>query len=518
MRLTPAPFLASILLLALASASAWANPACLVRTNDTPEKLLECVTLDGVRLHQSVLQAIADVSDGTRLAGTRGYDLSATYVAFLMRAVGYHVQEQPFDFTSYRPLGPSTLEQTAPTAVTYVEETDYTLVSQTVPGDVVAPVTAVDLQLGPGNTSTSGCEPEDFSSFPIGNIALIQRGTCSFQQKAEHAAAAGAVGVILFNQGNTADRQGLLNGTLSAEYAGGIPVLFATYDRGVEWSGTPGLVLHMVADVFRAVVTTVNVIAESRFGRSDSVVMVGAHLDSVPEGPGINDNGSGSAALLEVALYMHNVRPHNKVRFAWWSAEESGLIGSNFYVNALSPAEQQQIALYLNFDMVGSPNYVRFIYDGDGSTFGLAGPPGSEAIEALFADFYTGRELAFEPTEIDFRSDYAAFFNAGIPFGGLFTGAEGIKTPEQAALYGGVAGEPYDPCYHQACDTFANVNLEVLDLNADAIAFATLHYAMESQPPGAQMATQLPGAQARRGVRPLVPAHTPERTGHRFVR
>jgi Zn-dependent M28 family amino/carboxypeptidase len=362
-----------------------------------------------------------------------------------------------------------------------VEDTDYNLMAQTDPGDVTGPVTAVDLDLGLGNSSTSGCEAADFAGFPAGHIALVQRGACTFQLKAENAAAAGAVGAIIFNQGNADGRFGLINGTLSANYAGGIPVFFATYGRGVEWAGTAGLELNMIADVFRGEATTSNVLAETKDGRDDNVIMVGAHLDSVNEGPGIQDNGSGSAAILEVAEQMAKVKPRNKVRFAWWGAEESGLIGSDFYVFGLPEEERDKIALYLNFDMIGSPNYVRFIYDGDGSTFGLVGPDGSAAIEKFFEDFYADRGLAFEPTEISFRSDYAAFFDSGIPFGGLFTGAEGIKTPDQAATYGGTAGEQYDPCYHLACDTFDNISLEVLDLNSDAVAASTLQYAMNTQ-------------------------------------
>ncbi len=257
--------------------------------------------------------------------------------------------------------------------------------------------------------------------------------------------------------------------------------MFATYDRGVEWSSTSGLVLSMVVDVFRGEATSFNVLGETPSGDPNNVVMVGAHLDSVNEGPGIQDNGSGSAAILEVAEQMAKVKPRNKVRFAWWGAEESGLVGSDFYVFGLPDEERDQIALYLNFDMIGSPNYVRFIYDGDGSAFGLAGPPGSAVIEEFFEEFYNRRGLAFEPTQISFRSDYAAFFDSGIPFGGLFTGAEGIKTSEQVAIYGGTAGDQYDPCYHLACDTFDNISLEVLDLNADAVAAATLQYAMNAE-------------------------------------
>ena len=203
----------------------------------------------------------------------------------------------------------------------------------------------MDLSLGAGNASTSGCEPEDFAGFPSGSIALIQRGSCNFEVKAENAAAAGAVGVIIFNQGNTEERKGLENVTLGDTYEGGIPALFATYDNGVAWSQTPGLQVRMVADVIREKTQTFNLVAETRRGDPQNVVMAGAHLDSVFEGPGINDNGSGSAAILEVAEQLAKVKPWNTVRFAWWSAEESGLVGSTNYVDSLSPAELDRIAV-----------------------------------------------------------------------------------------------------------------------------------------------------------------------------
>ena len=139
------------------------------------------------------------------------------------------------------------------------------------------------------------------------------------------------------------------------------------------------------------------------------------------------------------------------------------------------------IALYLNFDAIGSKNYVRFIYDGDGSAFGLPAPPGSEAIEILFEDFYTDRGLESKPTPINFRSDYAGFLFLGIPIGGIFAGFDGIKTEAEAMIFGGTAGERYDPCYHSPCDNIDNINYEILDLNADAIAYAALHYAMNTE-------------------------------------
>ena len=170
------------------------------------------------------------------------------------------------------------------------------------------------------------------------------------------------------------------------------------------------------------------------------------------------------------------------MRFAWWGAEELGLVGSTAYVNGLTPAEQDDIALYLNFDMIGSPNHVFFIYDGDDSDGDGTnpGPPGSAGIEELFESYYTGLGLPFKGTGFSGRSDYRPFIEVGIPAGGLFTGAEGVKTPEEAALWGGTANVQYDPCYHRACDTFDNINLEAYDVNTDAVAFSTLHYAMNT--------------------------------------
>jgi Zn-dependent M28 family amino/carboxypeptidase len=461
-----------------------AGPAgCESRNNNTVKKLLECVTVEGVREHQAALQAIADANGGNRFAGLPGHDASVDYVVDRLRAAGYDPVVQPFDYLAFTESGPSQLRQTAPGQVTYVQDVDFGVIDQSDPGDVTAAVTPVDLQLGLGNTSTSGCEAADFAGFPAGNIALLQRGSCTFELKAENAAAAGAVGIVIFNQGNTAaaDRQGIPAVTLTANNTSGIPVLGTTYALGAALAGTPGLRMRVFANTVREIKTTYNVLAETSSGDDSNVVMVGGHLDSVFAGPGINDNGSGSAAILEVAEQMRKVKPHNTVRFAWWSAEESGLVGSTFYVKSLTAAEQSDIALYLNFDMIGSPNYVRFVYDGSGDV-GPAGPVGSTAIEDLFNGFYASRGLAFEPTPFDGRSDYGPFIAAGvdIPAGGLFTGAEGIKTPAQVATYGGTAGQQYDPCYHAACDTFANNSNAVLDLNSDAIAFATLTYAMDT--------------------------------------
>lgn len=449
-----------------------ASPSCPNRVNNTFAKLLECVTLEGVREHQTALQGIADANGGNRAAGTPGYDQSVDYIVAKMTAAGYHVTRNAFPFV-YVAL--PTLQQTAPVVASY-ETGAFTGSGY---GNATAAVTAVDINLVPPRASTSGCEAADFAGFTPGNIALIQRGTCSFAIKALNAQAAGASAVIIFNQGNTPDREGLIIGTLAPDSAT-IPVIGASFADGSALAQPGSRAAITLAPPQN--VTQYNVIAESLAGDPNNVVVVGAHLDSVQRGPGINDNGSGSAAILETALQMAKVKPRNKLRFAWWGAEEAGLVGSTAYVNGLSEDDKAKIALYLNFDMVGSPNHVFFIYDGDDSDAAGAGPgpEGSAQIEKVFERFYADRGIPFKGTDFSGRSDYGPFIANGIPAGGLFTGAEGIKTAEEAGLWGGTAGQPYDPCYHLACDTKANVNLGALDVNADAVAYATLQFAMNT--------------------------------------
>ena len=460
-------------ILVIAPSATAGDKACDNRVNNTFKKLLECVTLGGVREHQAAFQAIADANGGIRAAGTPGYDASLQYVVDRMTAAGYNVTLNAFPFVF---VPPALLQQIAPSAATY-ETGAFTGTGY---GDVTANVTAVDLQLGLGNTSNSGCEAADFAGFPAGNIALVQRGTCTFAVKALNAQAAGASAVIIFNQGNTILRVDLIIGTLAPSSAT-IPVVGASYNSGAALS-QPGSSARVKVDPAQNI-TQYNVIAESKFGDPNNVVMAGAHLDSVQRGPGINDNGSGSAVLLEVAEQMAKVKPRNMVRFAWWGAEEAGLVGSTAYVNGLNQAEKDRITLYLNFDMVGSPNHVFFIYDGDDSDAVGAGPgpAGSTQIEKTFEAFYTMRGIPFKGTDFSGRSDYGPFIATGIPSGGLFTGAEGIKTADEAVTWGGTAGQQYDPCYHLACDTYANNNDFALDVNSDAIAFSVLQYAMSTE-------------------------------------
>jgi aminopeptidase S len=209
--------------------------------------------------------------------------------------------------------------------------------------------------------------------------------------------------------------------------------------------------------------TGYNLIADWPGGDTDQVVMSGSHLDSVTAGAGINDNGSGSAAVLETALAVSRTayQPTKHLRFAWWGAEELGMVGSRYYVNSLSTANRSRISGYLNFDMIGSPNPGYFVYDDD------------PAIEKTFKAYYAGLGVATEiETEGDGRSDHAPFKNAGVPVGGLFSGADYVKTAAQAAKWGGTAGLAFDRCYHSSCDTTANIDDTALDRNSDAVAYA----------------------------------------------
>jgi Zn-dependent M28 family amino/carboxypeptidase len=465
------PLVAATLVLALA------GPASAVDDIDSA-KLRKAVTVGGILAHERVFQRIANQNDGTRASGTPGYDASAAYVKKALKKAGYKVTEQTFTFPFFRELAPAVLEQVTPTATDYATGTfDFSATGdvqgQLVPTkDIVIPPTTEP-------SSSSGCEATDFTpaSMTEPQVALIQRGTCTFEDKANNAKAAGYDAAIIFNEGQPG-RDELFIGTLGSPV--GIPVVGLSFkDAETLYNATKAgpVVVHVVTSTeIKLDATTTNIIADSPGGDANKVLVVGAHLDSVVPGPGINDNGSGASTILEIAEEMSElkIKPRQKVRFAFWGAEEANLLGSEHYVNTLSDANLAKIFANLNFDMVASPNYVRFVYDGDGSDTGTAGPPGSAEIEEVFTSYFASQGLASAPTAFDGRSDYGPFIDVGIPAGGLFSGAEGIKTAEEAAIYGGTAGVAYDVCYHQACDTINNVNTDALFELGDAAADAVL--------------------------------------------
>jgi Zn-dependent M28 family amino/carboxypeptidase len=467
-----APVRAAALVAVLAVALALAAPATAAQP--TPRRIAAAITFPGMQRHLGALQAIAMANGGNRAAGTPGYAASRDYVVARLRRSGYRPTVQPFFIDRFVELAPSVLERTAPDPAPLPSAT----IEYSATGDVTGPAVPVDLALEPPRDSTSGCEAADFAGFPAGAVAVIQRGTCLISDKIDNAAAAGAVAAIVFNQGDTPDREAL--SPLFASHPAPIPALTASFATGADLAARPAAV-RVATQTRIEKVETWNVITQTP-SRGRSVVMLGAHLDSVPEGPGINDDGSGVAFLLELAdqAARRHLRGARALRFGFWGAEEEGLFGSQAFVDSLTAEDRARTAAYLNFDMLGSPNGLRLVFDGDGGGDPeQAGPPGSVRIEHAFERWFAARGLATEPTPLDGRSDYEAFAAAGIPVGGLFSGAEEVKTEAQWKTTGGIVDVAADPNYHTPADRVSNVNAVLLRQLARAGAFVATRFALE---------------------------------------
>jgi Zn-dependent M28 family amino/carboxypeptidase len=360
----------------------------------------------GLREHLRALQEIADENGGDRAAGTPGAEASVDYVAEQLREAGWRVTLQPVSFPYFDERSPPRLEDLA-------EDEEFRTLSYSGSGQVEAPVRRLGL----------GCSREEFAALEEGEVAVVDRGECFFRDKARNAESAGAAALLIVD----GDSDEPPSATLGAPGIR-IPVLAVGAAAGRSLGPRVELEVDAVSERRR----TANVIAETAGGRGDRVAMAGGHLDSVPAGPGINDNGSGTAALLEMADALGGRAPGARIRLAFWGAEELGLIGSRRYVRQLEPDERERIAAYVNLDMVGSPEPEHGVYsDGD------------PAIERLLRRL-VGPEA--EEENAGGSSDHAPFQRQGIPVGGLFTGA----------------GEPNDPCYHRACDDISNVDMDIL--------------------------------------------------------
>ncbi|WP_068260767.1 M20/M25/M40 family metallo-hydrolase [Janibacter limosus] len=460
---------------ALAITTLATGPAQAKNPNNS-KKMTQAVTVENVHGHLEAFQAIADANDGNRGAGTSGYEASAQYVEATLRDAGYTTQRQDFSFV-YEEVHESSLTEVSPEARTV----DGIPMSYSQP----TPVEGVTAELA-APTTAIGCTTGDYAGADVaGKIALVSRGECSFGEKAIAAKAAGADAVIIYN--NTT---GALNGTLGGVEPDSAPASGVTQEEGqallAKMAAGP-VTMKLVLTKTMEERQTFNIIAETDAGRDDNVVMLGAHLDSVGDGPGINDNGSGSAGILETAVQLAKVNKlNNKVRFAFWGAEELGLLGSDHYVADLQdndPAALDDIATYLNFDMIGSPNHIIGVYDADESTYEapVEVPEGSAATEKVFTDYFDSTNQPWVDTEFSGRSDYSAFIAAGVPASGLFTGADGTKTPEEVEKFGGEAGIIYDPNYHTPADDITNINMEALDIMSDAIAHSTITLAQSTQ-------------------------------------
>ncbi|SDR99176.1 PA domain-containing protein [Brevibacterium siliguriense] len=504
------------------------SPALAAGTPGPTEHTDMGVNGDAVMEH---LQKISDIStshadEGFRSLGNPGYEEAVEYVESTLEATGaFDVKRQAFDVES-QDFGTVDVKVDGETVkVTTAEYTEGTTEPLTdLP--VALPVDDDNSDYAGGQL---GCQASDFDDSAEGALVLVSRGECAFGDKTKAATEAGAAAVIIYNN-DEANPDEDLNATLGARMEGSAPTVTVTYNVGadllekVEAAGAEagaeagseesaeaglgqgaeeadeaaddaaaeaaGLTADFTLETEFVTEKTWNVIAETKAGDHDNVQMFGAHLDGVEEGPGVNDNGSGTAALLASAeaLAEQPTEVDNAIRFGWWGAEEVGLVGSTEYVASLDDAELGKIKSYMNFDMIGSDNYIVGTLDSDGSDVpipdGVNVPEGSAELEKIFTDYFADNDQPNVGTDFSGRSDYKAFIDNGIPASGLFSGADGTKTAEEAEMFGGTVGEKHDTNYHQPTDTIENVSKESIDIFAPAIGFAvhTLAYELADAP------------------------------------
>ncbi|OJJ07484.1 hypothetical protein ASPVEDRAFT_56851 [Aspergillus versicolor CBS 583.65] len=446
----------SILALSLASLASAAKPLV------TPESLQKQIRLDDLLAGSQQLQDFAYAyPERNRVFGGRAHNDTVNWLYRELKRTGhYDVYKQP-----QKHLYSNAEESLTANGEAY----EATTLTYSPSGNASAELAVID---------SLGCSADAFPADVAGKVVLVQRGDCTFAEKSVYAAKAKAAATITYN-----NVEGSLAGTLGAaenELGPYSPIVGISLEDGealVALAQKGAVNIDLSIDSTLENRTTYNVIAQTKTGDPNKVVSLGGHSDSVDAGPGINDDGSGIISNLVIARALTQFQTKHAVRFFFWTAEEFGLLGSDYYVSSLSPAELAKIRLYLNFDMIASPNYGLLLYDGDGSAFNLTGPPGSGAIEKLFEDYFADLGYGTVETEFDGRSDYEAFIANGIPAGGVFTGAEGLKTEEEAELFGGEAGVSFDVNYHKEGDTFDNLNHEAYLLNSKATAFAVATYA-----------------------------------------
>jgi hypothetical protein len=448
-------------LLAPTSAGAITSAECDAQVNDTPAKLLPCIQTDDLWNHMQAFQAIADANPGldghpSRNSGEPGYWESVQYVKDKMEAAGYDVTIQPYKFTYSSFVGTPAWSEVSPTARNFTLVTDWNPGTSNGTADAdIQPAGGIVLPPTETSSSTSGCTAADFSGFTSGRIALIQRGGCNFGVKVLNAQAAGATGVVIFNEGNPG-RTAVLSGSLldadNNPFVPAIPVAFTSFDIGKQLydefqAGPPPhttLDIHVVVDENR---DDWNVIAESKGGDKNHVVVVDAHLDAI-FGAGMLDNASGSVTILDIAEKMKNVNPRNKLRFIWFGGEELGLLGSSFYVNNLTKSERSHIGYDLDADVTATPNYL----------IGVLDPAGPDLFGRTVTSTFPNRVYKASTVARDQAVDYldsigknheflspvgtdAFNFNAvGIPASGVLTGQDCCKTQEEVDLFGGTVG------------------------------------------------------------------------------
>ena len=424
----------------------------------TSASLRRAVDVGAILRDLRALQRIAARSGGTRTAGTPGYERSVAYVRGELEDAGYRVTVQDFEFEGFFERKPSVLDvRGADVKASSGKNLAALLFSPS--GRVTAPLfTGFFERTGPARI---GVACSTVPGVPRGAIVVLRAGPCRFATQVANLQDAGAGAVVFVLPPDVRFVRLRLDPYQDAR----IPALLASDAVGLALDDASGRTARLEVDATIETRTTSNVIAELS-NRPAPTLMVGGHLDSVIDGPGINDNGSGIATILEIAREISERDPKTNVRFGFWGAEELGLFGSTHYVESLSSREIDRITAYLNFDMVASENFVRYVYEDSPA------PEGSEVITRLFNDYFERRSLPTAPIDVAGRSDHASFQDADVPTGGLFSGAEAIKSKIHARIYGGRAGVPLDPCYPRFCDTIQNIDRRALNQFSDAVAHA----------------------------------------------
>lgn len=425
------------------------------------------ITEDGLRARLDSLVAVSDVTAGYRAVGTPGFDTAADLVASELEDAGWRVSTSPFTMPAFVDPGGSALVVGQQRFV----PRDILPLIYAPSGQVTGPVVAIDWSDGSLERSGKGCDVEDYGALPAHAIVVVRSGQCLRRDQVLAAQAAGAAGfVAAYPQ---AGPGAALRPTLIDPSDLKIPAVGASLPvaEALVAASDTGSTARLTTDAGAPEVSTRSVIAELPGGDTGRVVMLGAHLDSVVDGPGINDNGSGVAALLALADAMRGSVPGATVRLAFWSGEELGLRGSSDYVRGLSEEDRGRIVAYLNVDMVASPNGIAGVYDESGAA------AGSSAIRDLLTAAVTRLGGAPEPIDPGAGSDDEPFIQAGIPTGGVFSGANEQITARQAEASGATEGQPADPCYHQPCDDGSAVNLALGRLLTAALAEVTVQLA-----------------------------------------
>ncbi|KAG9060981.1 Leucyl aminopeptidase yscIV [Linnemannia hyalina] len=451
----------------------------LVKPHDEPPKspLSDKLTTPAVFSHLEELYAIALKHNNSRSV-TNGYMASADYVQTQLRKKAHKycdISTQEFKVPVWSELEAPELTSSGigsiDSHVLYQNKVDFQNFRY---GGPSATLKKQSIQ----GVDNNGCSPKDHRKLK-GKIAVIQEGgPCELWEAAYNAENAGATGVLFYNNPK---RKALLFSRIriTAWKEGdpliSIPVLSITNSLGSTLLQNQDKVELNLKTINRMTVEpTINVLCTTRGGDDNDTIVLGAHLDSVPEGPGMVDNGSGSSSLLEIALVLakDNYKLKNKIVFGWWGAEEIGLLGSRHYVRELVKDHEakDKIAMNMNFDMLASPNYVPYVHDGKTAPEALVGP--SSKIDHLLIEYFDSNREGYEYTDMTGGSDFLPFLLEGIPSGGLLTGAGERKTTEQRTLFGGFANAPLDPCYHQSCDTLENVSKRALGLMAQAALHA----------------------------------------------